>query len=226
MTIRMRPHGAMRVLMAASLLAGAGSSASGQVPWESPQLLAPGTQRGVSLLYVDYGLRPTDGTGILMTWRGTAAPRGIGLRLAATLPREDDVRMSGGVDVAVSMFRHSPTFPLDVIWTSGFGAGVGDYYSVGLPVGVSASRVFAGSDLWFQPYTSARVVLEGYFGPDHPDESFGLALAADVGADIALQRSRAVILRTAVSLGDRRALALGLQLAPGARTAARTAGTR
>jgi hypothetical protein len=173
-------------------------------------------------MYVDYGLRPNDGTGMLITYRHSDAPRGFGLRLAGTLPRENDIRLSGGVDVAVPMFEHSPTFPMDVVWTSGLGASFGDYFAIGLPVGASASRVFEGENIWFQPYTSARVVLEGYFGDDRPDESFGLALAADVGMDVSLHRSRVIIVRTAVSLGDRRAIAIGLQLSPG-RSASRTA---
>lgn len=209
-------------LAAYALVCTAGSAARAQVPWESPKLLAPATLAGVSLMYVDYGLRPNDGTGLLFTYRHADAPRGFGLRLAGTLPRENDIRLSGGVDVAVPMFEHSPTFPLDVVWTSGLGAAFGDYYSIGLPVGVSASRVMEGDNIWFQPYTSARVVLEGYFGEDRPDESFGLALAADVGMDVSLHRSRVIIVRTAASLGDRRAISIGLQLSPG-RGASRTA---
>jgi hypothetical protein len=205
---------------------GSGTAASAQVPWESPQLLAPATQAGVSVLYVDYGLSPDDGTGLVLTYRGSDAPRGFGLRMAGTFPQQDDVRLSGGVDVTVPMFDRPPTLPLDVVWTSGIGAAFGDYYSIGLPVGISGSRVFAGDHIWVQPYTSARVVLEGYFGPDHPDESFGFAVAADAGIDLSLHRSRVVIIRTAMSLGDRRALAIGLQLSPGRGAATRTATAR
>jgi hypothetical protein len=215
----------LRASTIAIALAGAITGAAhAQVPWESPQLLAPGTRAGLTMMYVDYGLRPDDGTGLLMAWRGADAPHGMGLRLAGTLPQEDDIRLSGGVDIGVPMFDHSAAFPLDVMWTSGFGASYGDYYSVGFPVGAAASRVFAGDNVWLLPYTSARMVLEGYFGPDHPDESFGLALAADVGLDVSLHRSNVVLLRAAMSFGDRRALSIGLQLSPGsgaARTAAR-----
>ncbi|MBR9990020.1 MAG: hypothetical protein KFH98_09705 [Gemmatimonadetes bacterium] len=214
----------LRVCIAAAMFAGATGEVNGQVPWESPQLLAPATASGVSLMYVDYGLRPNDGTGMLLMWRRADAPRGFGLRIAGTLPQENDIRLSGGIDIAVPMYEHSVTFPLDVVWTSGFGASYGDYYSAGLPVGVAAGRVFTGDNVWFQPYTSARVVLEGYFGADRPDESFGLALAADVGIDASLHRSRVIILRTAMSLGDRRALSVGLQLSPGAAATQRTAG--
>jgi hypothetical protein len=217
--IRTTAASVLRTSMVWLTLASArGDAADAQVPWESPQLLAPATRAGLTMMYVDFGLSPDDGTGLLMAWRGADAPHGFGLRLAGTLPQENDIRLSGGVDVAVPMFDHSPTFPLDVIWTSGLGASRGDYYSLGLPVGVAASRVFRGDNVWLQPYTSARVVLEGYFGPDHPDESFGLALAADVGLDLSFHRSNVVLLRAAMSLGDRRALAIGLQLTPGTPT--------
>lgn len=210
--------------IAALCLSGAVATGVGaQVPWESPQLLAPGAQAGMSVLYVDFGLSPDDGRGVLLMYRATDAPRGFGLRVAGTVPGEGDVRLSGGLDVAVPMFPHSPAFPLDVMWTSGIGASFGDYYAVSLPAGVAASRAFTGSNVWFQPYTSARVVLEGYFGADPPDESFGFALATEVGADVSLHRSRVVIIRTAMSLGDRRALAIGLQLSPGRSTATATA---
>lgn len=194
-----------------------------QVPWESPQLLAPGAQAGLSALYVDFGLSPDAGHGVLLMYRGKDAPRGLGLRVAGTLPGESAVRLSGGLDVAVPMFTQSPAFPLDVMWISGIGASFGDYYAVSLPAGLAASRAFTGSNVWFQPYTSARVVLEGYFGADRPAESFGVALATEVGADVSLHRSRIVIIRTAMSLGDRRALAIGLQLSPGRSAAPATA---
>jgi hypothetical protein len=59
------------------------------------------------------------------------------------------------------------------------------------------------------------MALEGYFGANHPEETFGLTVAADVGVDVSLLRSRRVIVRAAMSLGDRRAMAVGLQVAPG-----------
>lgn len=210
----------VRALIGAGLLVLACSRASGQIPWETPQLLAPGTQRGVSLLYVDYGQGLNESRGLLLAFRPADAPRGIGLRVSGTVPREDEIRAGGGVDVALPLFRHSPAFPMDVVWTSGLGAAWGDYWSVGLPVGVAASRVFSGSHLWFQPWTSTRVVLEGYFGADHPDETFELEIAAELGADIALRSARSIIVRGALSLGDRPAIAVGLQVSPRSATRA------
>jgi hypothetical protein len=186
-----------------------------QVPWDSPQLMAPGAPPGISLLYVDFGLRPHDGTGMVAAYRTKPAPAGFGVRLAATTPGSDRMRVSGGVDVAVSMITHSQDFPLDVIWTSGVGASYGDYYAVGLPVGFAAGRSLSGDHIWFNPYLSTRIIFESYFGSGRPADQFNMALAADVGADIAFDRNRTVILRAAASLGDRRAIVAGLHTAFG-----------
>ena len=202
------------------------ATADAQVPWESPQLLAPATQAGMSMLYVDYGLSPADGTGVLLTYRPPDAPHGIGLRLAGTIPQRDDIRLSGGVDVSRPLVNRSATFPLDVIWTSGVGGSYGDFHSIAVPVGVSAGRWYGSSRFRVQPYVSARVVFEGYLGSDRPDETVGYLVAADAGLDASLHRSRRVLVRAAVSLGDRRALAIGLQVSPGHSTAARTAVVR
>lgn len=202
-------------LLVAALLAGTASPVAAQVPWDSPQLLAPGSPAGISLLYVDFGLRPHDGTGVLAGYRTKPAPAGIGVRLAATIPDGDRVRVSGGVDVAVPMIAHSEAFPLDVIWTSGVGASYGDYHALGLTVGFAAGRIVTGEHIWFSPYMSTRMVFESWFGDAHPREQFGMALAADVGADLAFDQRRSVILRSAVSLGDRRALVVGVHTALG-----------
>jgi hypothetical protein len=206
----------VRVLKAvAALVVAMASPALAQVPWESPQLLAPSAPGGLSALYVDFGLRPNDGTGVLVMFRSRQAPGGPGLRFAATIPDGDDARFSGGLDFSVPMFRHSSAFPLDVIWTSGIGGGYGDHVSLALPVGFAAGRTVTGDNIWFNPYMSTRIVFEAFLGSDRPSEEFGLALAADLGFDLAFDANRAVVLRTAMSLGDRRALAVGLHASLG-----------
>ena len=205
MTLQRGAFALTLVLLAAPLHA--------QVPWESPQLLSPASPAGLSVFYVDYGLRPNDGTGLLMLYRTQNAPAGFGVRVASTIPDGDDgdrLRVSGGVDVAVPMLQHSATFPLDVIWTSGLGASYGHYASVALPVGFAAGRALSGEHIWFNPWLSTRVVFETYIGGGRPDEHFGTALASDIGIDLAFDEHRRVMLRTALSLGDRRAIVIGL----------------
>jgi hypothetical protein len=209
-----RPRHQVRIATCATLAAMLYAlPAAAQVPWDSPQLLAPGAPRGLSVLFVDYGLRPDDGTGVMLGYRTREAPAGIGARLATTLP-VDSVRVSVGVDVAMPLFEHSATFPLDVLWTTGIGGAWGRYGSVGVPIGFAAGRTLAGDNIWFNPYVSTRVVLETHFGGRRPDEQFAMAVAADVGADVAFDQRRRVVLRGALSLGDRRAVVIGLHAAP------------
>lgn len=204
----MRPA-RLTMKLAAICVIAAPAAAAGQVPWDSPQLMAPGAPHGVSVLFVDYGLRPDDGTGMLLGYRTDDAPAGFGVRFATTLPF-DSVRVSAGFDIAVPLFERSAAFPLDVLWTTGAGAAYGRYGAFGVPFGFAAGRGIAGDNIWFNPYLSTRVVLETYFGSRRPDESFAMAVAADLGADISFDPRRRFILRAAMSLGDRRALVAGL----------------
>jgi hypothetical protein len=97
-----------------------------------------------------------------------------------------------------------------VIWTSGIGGSHGDYVQLALPVGFAAGRAIQGSTIWFNPYLSARAVFEAYIGDDRPEDSFGMALAADVGTDVSFGRGRGLVFRFAASLGDRHALVAGI----------------
>lgn len=133
------------------------ATAAAQVPWDSPQLMAPGAPYGISILFVDYGLRPDDGTGVLIGYRTDDAPAGYGLRFASTLPL-DTLRISAGFDIAVPLFERSATFPLDVLWTSGVGAAWGRYGAFGVPFGIAAGRTITGDNIWFNPWSSRMPV--------------------------------------------------------------------
>lgn len=207
------------VLLAVVLVLLTPRTAIAQVPWESPQLNAPAAARGVSLLYVDFGLRPFAGTGVMLLYRPEDSPRGIGLRVASTLSGSDRTRVSGGVDVARPLFRRTAAFPLDVQLFSGIGGGYGDYWTVALPVGASAGRAFIGSAVGLAPWTGARGVVEVAFGEAAPDDAVEFGVAAEVGADVWLRSAESVRLRAALSLGDRRALAIGVHIGGGARPA-------
>jgi hypothetical protein len=54
------------------------------------------------------------------------------------------------------------------------------------------------------------VALDLKIGEDAPDEEFEATPVADLGLDFALDPDRRFIFRTAVSLGDRQALVVGL----------------
>jgi hypothetical protein len=210
---RLSPRALRAPLLLVLALGGLGAAtrdAAAQAPWESPQMLAPASPAGFGLYVVDWGLGPGDGVGLLVAYRGQAAPGGIGLRAGAARGFDDEVIVAGGADFSLPLFQASADFPLDVIWTSGIGAAWGDYGQVGVPIGFAAGRPLGSDAIWFNPYVSARAVFEGYFGQDRPSEDFALSLATDIGADVSFDRARRFIIRLAASLGDRHALVAGV----------------
>jgi len=66
-----------------------------------------------------------------------------------------------------------------------------------------------GDAIWFNPYFSTRVVFEAFAGEERLDD-FDLALAADLGFDLAFDRDHDFLFRFAASLGDRHAFVAGL----------------
>ncbi|MGH7469375.1 MAG: hypothetical protein ACRENP_15595 [Longimicrobiales bacterium] len=198
------------------LLLAAPTSARAQLPWESPQLLRPGAPAGWSVMFIDYGLDPNSGLGGALAYRTEPAPRGLGWRASVAQGLGDKLNFAGGVDISAPLLRAANGFPLDLIWTGGAGGSYGEYIQIALPVGVAGGRSLSAEHVWFNPYTSARAVLEGRLGDAAPEGdvvSFGLAI--DVGADLALGRSRSFLMRFAVSLGDRNAAAVGFHLGSG-----------
>lgn len=200
------------VLLALLLILFTPRTAIAQVPWESPLMGASNGTAGVSLLYVDFGLRPFDGTGLMLYAKPSSATRNIAFRVAATLPGSDRTRVSGGVDIALPLFRRTATFPLDVQLHSGVGGGYGDYWTAALPVGMSAGRSFDRSTVRFAPWTGARTVIDVAFGAEAPERTATVNVAAELGTDVWVRGADAVRLRTALSLGDRRAVVIGLHV--------------
>ena len=198
--------------------------AHAQLPWEAPQMLRPGAPAGWSFLLFDYGLDPFDGRGAGFSYRAEAAPAGIGLRGSVAMGFGDKLNYAGGVDVSRSLLRAADgQFPIDLMLASGLGGSYGEFIEVALPVSVSGGRAVSSESVWFNPYAGARGVLEGRFGESAPENAVGLALVVDLGADLAFGRSRNFMIRAAVSLGDRHALALGVNLGGSSLSSARVA---
>ena len=186
-------------------------AASAQLPWESPILLRPGAPRGVTVMAVDYGLDPHNGLGAMMSWRSDDAPHGLGFRFAAALGLGDKLNYAGGFDRSGPLLSGTTQFPMELIWFTGAGATYGEYVQVAVPLGVAVGRS-STSRAAFNPYVSARGVFEARFGRAAPDSERSLGLAIDVGADLALGRTRKFLLRSAASLGDRPTIALGMHV--------------
>ncbi len=81
---------------------------------------------------------------------------------------------------------------------------------VTLPMGVSAGRSWTSGAVWLAPYVSLGLALDLALGGEAPEDEFTVSPASDVGLDFALDPARRMIVRVAMSLGDRQALAVGL----------------
>ena len=190
---------------------------SAQVPWESPLLLGPGSPGGVSLFLVD----PGDGLGGMVQWQGRERERRLGFRAGVAEDHQDDLAAFGGVDFTGSLLTHSEEFPLDLIWVTGMGLGIGDAAVISIPVGVSLGRVLTERNLWFHPYVSTRLVVDAFLGEGDSygfggggrrggDDDLELGLVVDFGADFSFAGSWA--LRIGASVGDREGLAVGFSI--------------
>ena len=207
--------------MVGALLAMGASAAKAQVPWETPQLLAPHAPRGMGVLAATYAAAPGDGWGMVVAWRGEDAPTGWGFRIAAGRGRGDRDAIGGGLDVSSWIARASARFPLDVIWTSGFGGSYGNSMQLALPIGFAAGRSLGDGSVWFNPYVAARVIMEGRLGGAAVDEELETQLATEIGANMSFDRNRRFIVRTAAAIGDRSALSVGAHIGGGRRNALR-----
>jgi hypothetical protein len=213
----MNMRNAYRLVVLATLVQLLPRVVSAQMPWDSPQMLGPGSPAGASFVAVHYGLDPYSGLGALLILRTGTAPDGFGIRVSGAQGLGDKINVAGGIDFTHAISKSSAQFPLDLMLTYGAGASYGEFVEFAVPVGLAGGRVYRSEKTWFRPYTSARAIVEGRAGRARPNSDITLALAIDVGADLTLGRS--FTLRTAASFGDRQAIALGLHVGGSGRVA-------
>ncbi len=190
--------------LAAVLLCFGGARA--QVAWEAPLLLPPAPPAGAGLYLIDatYGK-----LGVLGTYRPGGSE--VGFRLGVVNDRNNDVSVFGGIDLA-RLAASAGTFPLDIGWAVGVGAGVGrDGVIVGVPAQLSLGHRFSEPEVAFTPYVAPRVTLDlAMSGSDSPDPGAGthLGVSVDLGVDIDFRSGW--LLRFAGSAGDHGAVAIGV----------------
>jgi hypothetical protein len=199
-------------------------SLSAQMPWEGASLPGPNSRPGVSLLFLDYGLDPNSGYGGAWVWRTALNEKLMGLHASAARGLSDRVNYAGGVDLMGRLFSRNVDTRVASSWFAGAGASYGEFLEIAVPVGIAMGHSIERNTLSLYPYISARAALEGRVGRSAPAE-LSLGLAIDVGSEIALGRSRQVGLLLNASLGDRPAVALGLQLNGSAKRAVTAAQT-
>lgn len=198
--------------LAAAALLTVPAEVQAQVYWDSPFHMGPDLTDGLGLHLVDPD-RPGPGSGVgaMVTWRRGSIPGGIGLRFGLAEGFRDDLTGFGGVDVSGLLLARTEEFPLDLIWATGAGAGIGDYALISFPLGLYVGRSFVGDGVRFSPYAGPRLNLDGHLGREAPqgadDDELDLIFALDLGGDIVFGDGLAV--RFGASVGDRNALSIG-----------------
>lgn len=202
---------ALAVALFASPLA-----ARAQIAWDAPRLLGPDTPGGLGVYWLRSSSLEAETDAAMGTWALPGSGGRVVVRGGAGLDEEDRVSAFGGIDLRTSITRHTDEQPLDLAWHAGAGAGGGaqdgQYLVISIPMGISAGRSWTSGSVWLAPYVSIGVALDVNIGDDAPDDEFRVTPAADVGVDLALDPARNFVIRAALSVGDRQAFAIGLNL--------------
>lgn len=194
--------------MAAAALAA--TPATAQVAWEGPRLVDTTSRRGFGAHWVDYGTMPGDGMGMLFTWMGAGLPDRTQLRGGVAEGAYGAGSVFGGIDRWGRLASRSATLPVDLSWTTGIGAGVGEYAVVTVPLGVTAGRSWPVGSLMLSPYVHTGVGVDVRFGERNPGERWGMGVAIDLGFLLSLDRTRRYAFSASAGLGDRQAVSLGI----------------
>jgi len=205
-----------RRFMACALLFGfTAVPARAQIAWDAPMLIGPGAPAGFGIYLMEPF--PGDNLAVLGTYRTDPVPVGMGFRVGIGEGSGDRLAVFGGIDVAGFLLRVDEEVPIDVLWFAGAGLGVGRYALLSFPLGLSVGTILEADGVTFAPYVAPRVVLDACLGDDRDtprrspcrgDENLNLDIAADLGLDLSFDPAWTI--RFAASLGDRRALLIGV----------------
>lgn len=174
-------------VLALALAVAYAAPASGQV--FTPTYQAPRSSS-------DLGIYLSDGPGSLAV-EGVLR-RGFGaydLGFRAGIADTQDVALLLGADLRNPLALQ--TAPLDLAFTAGIQALLGDGTALGLQAGLSVGHTFlpSGGGLTVTPYIHPRAALINGTGPD---DAFDLDLLADVGFDIGM--ASGLMLRVGINL--------------------------
>lgn len=197
------------------LAAVVGAPAAAQIVWDTPRMIGPESPRGFGLYWLRAGALPEDNDAAFVTLAMPGFGGSVSVRGGAGEGVAGEIAGFGGVDLRAPIARHTDTQPLDIEWTGGAGVSVGEYILVSVPMGISAGRSWSSGSVWFAPYVSLGAALDFRTGDEAPEEEFEVQPSAGVGLDLAFDSARRFVLRTATSLGDRQAIAVGLAIGGG-----------
>lgn len=190
--------------VAAALIAlGSAAPAAAQTAWDSPALISHVVPAGPSLFL----LSPAGGDiGGLLTLRHEAGPVGLGYRASISDQNPDGIAVAGGIDISGFLSRSVEDAPLDVLWWSGLGVGIGDNTVFSVPVGAIVGWTGSGDGATFNPYAGAHATLD-ITNIDGNEVSLGASF--DLGIDLVLPSGWVV--RFGGTVGDREAFAIGVR---------------
>lgn len=120
----------------------------------------------------------------------------LGLR-GGIADTHDDASILLGADLRNPL--SAGTAPIDLAFTAGVQAALGDVTALGLQAGLSLGHTFlpAGGGFSVTPYIHPRIAL---VDSGHPADDFDLDLAADLGFDFVM--TSGLILRLGINLSD------------------------
>lgn len=188
---------------------GTATPAGAQILPDAPRMLGPYTSSGLGVHWLRAGALPDDGDAVLVTWSPESTTRRVRLRGGAGRGAGGTVAGLGGIDV-VAPLGTNPSSPVRLAWTAGAGVSVGEWALVTIPAGISAGFAWQSGSVWLAPWVAAGAALDLRLGEEAPGDEFDAGVAAEVGVELSLERSRRVLVRAAASLGDRQAVAVGL----------------
>lgn len=170
----------LRVVLLAVVALAFASEGRAQLLWDAPSFLPPRPGD-------DIGIYLTDGDGTDLGIQGIWRQQGnmnLGLRLGF-VDAFDDFLIVGG-ETWGALTSAGPEFPVDVSWTLGAGAAIGDGVIFSVPLGLTIGRTFVTTPATFQVYGHPRIALVVAANDNNDDTD--LEGLFDLGADVHLGR--------------------------------------
>lgn len=198
-----------------SLGAPFGTSLGAQVAFDTPRLVSPFGSGGFGIHWIRAGTLPGDGDAILGTWAMPGLPIGARLRGGVGRGAAGVDATFGGIDVQGRILRGVGDVGFDLDWQGGLGMSAGDWTLLSLPIGLTGGVAWRSRSLSAAPYLTAGLVADFRIGDDAPARTVELSPTLDLGLDLAFDVERNVVIRAALALGDRQAIAVGLAVGMG-----------
>lgn len=189
-----------------SIIAVAAFASGARAQWDAPSFLAPRPTDDIGIYVVDM-----DGAdlGIEGIWR-QSGNLNLGVRVGY-LDTAGDGRLVAGGETWGALLSAGPDFPVDVSWTLGAGALIGDGVIFSVPVGLTIGRALVLTPVSFQVYGHPRLALVASSAGDvagDDDTNLDVEAMFDIGADVYV--SEDLTARLGFTLGGPDALGIGL----------------